>query len=138
MIGVLSLVAPSLRPVTILPHNLEHAAIFALAGFAAGLGYPGRPARNLAAFVTFAGTIELAQILTPGRHARFSDFVIDALAACAGVGAAFVIGKLWPNQATTGLRRPGIALRPNERLRNAAAHAACQCHSPSLTLARPS
>ena len=98
MIGVLSLVAPSLRPVTILPHNLEHAAIFALAGFAAGLGYPGRPARNLAAFVIFAGAIELAQIPVPGRHARLSDFVIDALAACAGVGAAFVVGTLRPNR----------------------------------------
>ena len=48
-IAVLSLVAPSLRPVTVLPHDLEHAAIF-------------------------------------------------ALAACAGVGAAFVIGKLWPTR----------------------------------------
>jgi len=50
---------------------------------------------NFVAFVIFAGAIELAQIFVPERHARFSDFVIDALAACAAVGAAFVIGKLW-------------------------------------------
>ena len=97
-IAVLSLVAPSLRPVTVLPHDLEHAAIFALAGFLAGLGYPNRPALNFVAFVIFAGAIELAQIFVPERHARFSDFVIDALAACAAVGAAFVIGKLWPTR----------------------------------------
>jgi len=100
-IAVLSLVAPSWRPVTVLPHNLEHAAIFAIAGFLAGLGYPARPLRSFAGFVIFAGAIELAQIPVPGRHARFSDFVIDALAACAGVGAAFVIGKLRPTR-----RRP--------------------------------
>ena len=97
-IAVLSLVAPAWRPVTVLPHNLEHAAIFALAGFAAGLGYPARPALTVAAFVIFSGAIELAQIPVPGRHARLSDFAIDALAACAGVGAAFVIGKLWPTR----------------------------------------
>ena len=97
-IAVLSLVAPAWRPVTVLPHSLEHAAIFALAGLAAGLGYPARPALTAAAFVIFAGAIELAQIPLPGRHARLSDFAIDALAACAGVGAAFVIGKLWPTR----------------------------------------
>ena len=32
-IVVLSLVAPSLRPVTFVPHNLEHVAIFAVTGF---------------------------------------------------------------------------------------------------------
>ena len=32
VIAVLSLVTPSLRPVTFMPHNLEHAAIFAAAG----------------------------------------------------------------------------------------------------------
>jgi hypothetical protein len=47
-IAALSLVAPSLRPVTVLPHDLEHAAIFAIAGLLAGLGYPDRPVRTLA------------------------------------------------------------------------------------------
>src|SRR4051812_44417333 len=67
-IVMLSLVSPSLRPVTILPHNLEHLAIFALTGFALGLGYPGHLVRNLALLVVFAGAIEIAQFVTPGRH----------------------------------------------------------------------
>ena len=95
-IAVLSLVAPSLRPVTILPHGLEHAAIFALAGLAAGLGYPARPALTVGAFVIFAGAIELAQIPVPGRHARLSDVLIDALAACAGVAIAFAASRMRP------------------------------------------
>jgi len=52
------------------------------------------PLHALATLVIFAGAIGLAQIPVPARHARLSDFVIDALAACAGTGAAFVIGKL--------------------------------------------
>ena len=46
-IVVLSLVAPSLRPVTFLPHDLEHAAIFIITGLALGLGYPGRTAQHM-------------------------------------------------------------------------------------------
>jgi VanZ family protein len=96
---LLSLVAPALRPVTILPHNLEHAAIFAIAGCAAGLGYPDRPAMTCAAFVLFAGAIELAQIPVPGRHARLTDFVVDALAACAGIAAALLAARIRPRAA---------------------------------------
>ncbi len=91
-IGVLSLVKPSLRPVTIVPHNMEHLAIFAATGIAAGLGYPARPLRNMVLLVIFAGIVELAQLFVPGRHARVIDFVVDALSACVGalLAAAFV------------------------------------------------
>ena len=98
-IVLLSLVAPSLRPVTLLPHSLEHAAIFAVAGCATGLGYTDRPVVNCAAFVLFAGAIELAQIPVPGRHARLADFVIDALAACAGIAAALLAARICPRAA---------------------------------------
>src|SRR3954451_14433893 len=84
-IAALSLVAPSLRPVTLLPHDLEHAAIFALTGLALGLGYPNRIQLCMSTLIAFAAVIELAQIYAPGRHARVIDFVVDALAACAGV-----------------------------------------------------
>jgi VanZ family protein len=93
-IVLLSLVAPSLRPLTVLPHNLEHAAIFAIAGCAAGLGYPDRPAMTCGVFVLFAGAIELAQVPVPGRHARLTDFIIDALAACIGVVLAFAMTRI--------------------------------------------
>jgi VanZ family protein len=41
----------------------------------------------------FAGLIELAQLWAPDRHARLSDFVVDALAACAGVAIASTLSK---------------------------------------------
>ena len=56
------------------------------------------PLRTLATLVIFAGAIGLVQLPVPARHARLSDFVIDALAACAGIGAAVVIGKLRPTR----------------------------------------
>ena len=52
-IVALSLVAPSLRPVTFLPHNLEHLAIFIITGLALSLGYPGRLARHMLMLVIF-------------------------------------------------------------------------------------
>ena len=95
-IGILSLIEPRLRPVTILPHHLEHAAIFALAGFTVGLGYPNHGLRNMIALTVFAGAVELAQLYAPGRHARWSDFAVDAAAACIGVAIAVAMAKLLP------------------------------------------
>jgi len=93
-IAALSLVAPSLRPVTVLPHDLEHAAIFAITGFTLGLGYPNRAQLQMFAMIVFAAAIELAQIYAPGRHARMIDFVVDALAACLGVAFAAILMRL--------------------------------------------
>jgi VanZ family protein len=95
----LSLVSPSLRPVTSLPHNLEHAGIFALAGLAVGLGYPNHTLRNMIALTAFAGAIELAQLFAPGRHARWIDFAVDAFAACLGVALAALAARLLPRSA---------------------------------------
>jgi hypothetical protein len=93
-IAALSLVAPSLRPVTVLPHDLEHAAIFAITGFTLGLGYPNRAQLQMPAMIAFAAVIELAQIYAPGRHARVIDFVVDAFAACVGVAVAAILMRL--------------------------------------------
>jgi VanZ family protein len=87
-IVVLSLVPPSLRPETDLPHDLEHFAIFAATGLAFGLGYGRRYLAVAVALVIFTGAIEIAQIVVPDRHARLGDFIVDALAVCIGLAAA--------------------------------------------------
>ena len=92
---VLSLVAPSLRPVTFLPHSLEHAAIFAITGMALGLGYPGRVVHHMIMLVIFAAAIELAQFYAPGRHPRLIDFAVDAFAACTGVALAAIVMRFF-------------------------------------------
>jgi VanZ family protein len=90
-IVVLSLVPPSMRPETEVPHDLEHFAIFAATGFAFGLGYSRRYFAVAIAVVLFTGAIEIAQIAVPGRHARFSDFMVDALAVCIGLLTALLM-----------------------------------------------
>ncbi len=94
VIGALSLVAPSLRPVTFLPHDFEHAAIFLAAGLAIALGYPNRATPHMIGLTLFAASVELAQFYAPGRHPRVSDFVVDALGACAGVVVASMLTRL--------------------------------------------
>jgi VanZ family protein len=84
VVAALSLVPAALRPETAIPHHLEHFAVFAATGFALGFGYGRRPVTIMLALVGFAGAIELAQMLLPDRHARLADFLVDALAVCAG------------------------------------------------------
>lgn len=93
----LSLVPPSVRPVTDLPHDLEHFGIFLLTGLAFGVGYPRRYLFQSIALAIFAGLIELAQFLVPERHSRLNDFIVDAVAVGAGIGAAWISARknLW-------------------------------------------
>jgi len=91
---VLSLVPPSYRPITEASHNLEHLAIFLATGFAFGVAYPDKSFALVIELVIFCGAIELAQRWVPGRHARLSDFIVDAAAACIGLGVASVAAIL--------------------------------------------
>ena len=93
-ISLVSLVPPSLRPVTGAPHNFEHLAIFLLTGIAFAIGYPRRLFLQSIGLVIFAGLIEIAQLWVPGRHARLSDFIVDASAACIGVAITGVTERL--------------------------------------------
>jgi VanZ family protein len=86
----LSLVPPSWRPITGTPHNFEHFAIFSLCGCAFGLGYRSGLHVLTIGLVAFSGLVEILQLMTPGRHARVTDFIVDALASCAGV----VVGRI--------------------------------------------
>jgi len=81
---VLSLVPPDLRPETGLPHKLEHLLIFAATGAAFGLGYGAKRGLLTIQLVIFAAAVEIAQLFVPGRHARLGDFLVDAVAICAG------------------------------------------------------
>jgi VanZ family protein len=93
-IVVLSLVPPSYRPTTEASHNIEHLAIFLTTGFAFFVAYPDRPFALAAGLVIFCGAIELSQRWVPGRHARLSDFIVDAAATCIGVGVTCVAARL--------------------------------------------
>jgi hypothetical protein len=55
------------------PHSVEHFTIYVATGFAFGLGYKRRHDLLAILIVIFSGSIEVAQLSVPGRHARLSD-----------------------------------------------------------------
>jgi VanZ family protein len=84
-IVVLSSVPPGLRPTTFVPHKIEHAGIFFVAGISFGIAYRRREWLLSTVAIVFCAAIELVQLYVPGRHARLSDFIVDAIAAVMGV-----------------------------------------------------
>jgi hypothetical protein len=101
-IVLLTIVPPGLRPITPMPHNIEHAAIVAVDGLAFGIAYRGHALLLSIAALPLCGGLELAQLFVPGRHARISDFVADAIAALMGIAAA----KLCERSRDRNTRRP--------------------------------
>jgi VanZ family protein len=75
---------PGSRPHSDLGQNGEHALAFVLVGLAFGLAHSRRRWSTAAISVVLIGVLEILQLWAPGRHARLEDFVVDALAACAG------------------------------------------------------
>jgi VanZ family protein len=79
------------RPHSNLGQNGEHAFAFVLLGLAFGLAYARAPLRTGILVIVYTGLVEVLQFLAPGRHARLEDFIVDALAACAGLAVAIAI-----------------------------------------------
>jgi VanZ family protein len=96
---VLSVAPPWYRPLPEMPlidipRPVEHFAIFLAAGLVFGLGYRASYLAQVVLITLFAAAVEIAQLLAPGRHARWSDFLIDASAAIIGVVAARALIRL--------------------------------------------
>lgn len=93
-ITTLSILPPDLRPDTGVPHHLEHFAIYFATGLAFGLGYERKESLLAVLLVIFSAAIEVAQLFVPGRHARLSDFIVDAVAVCVGLLTVAPIARL--------------------------------------------
>jgi VanZ family protein len=85
VIVLLSAVPSGARPITTFPHAVEHAIIFWAVGMLFGAAYLGHERMLSIGAVAFCATLELTQLLIPGRHARLSDFIVDTTAALVGV-----------------------------------------------------
>jgi VanZ family protein len=85
---------PRYRPHSELGQDGEHALAFVLVGLAFGLAYPRRRLLTASIAAFLIGVLELLQFWMPGRHARLEDFVVDALAACAGIAVAAMLDWL--------------------------------------------
>jgi hypothetical protein len=70
--------------------HLEHAAAYAGTAFFFGMAYSAesRLAGIAGSLVTLAGTMELLQHFSPGRHPAFSDFAASSLGALLGLAVA--------------------------------------------------
>jgi VanZ family protein len=73
-----------LRPHSDFGQDGEHAFAFILIGLAFGLAYAQHRLRTSTIAVILIGVLEILQLWAPGRHARLEDFIVDAVAACAG------------------------------------------------------
>jgi VanZ family protein len=87
---------PRFRPHSNLGQDGEHALAFVLVGLAFGLAYTQRRLLTAAIAIVLAGAIEILQMWAPGRHAKFEDFAVDALAACFGLAVAATLD--WARQ----------------------------------------
>jgi VanZ family protein len=87
---------PQFRPHSDLGQDGEHALAFVLVGVAFGFAYARNRRFVSLVSVIMTGVLEILQLWAPGRHARFEDFVVDALAVCAGL--AFTAGLDWAMQ----------------------------------------
>jgi VanZ family protein len=92
-IVVLTVVPPSLRPSTFVPHKIEHAAMFLMAGTSFGMAYLGRKRLLSVGAIVFCAALELAQLYVAGRHARLGDFIADATAAVVGVFVGCILRR---------------------------------------------
>jgi VanZ family protein len=93
-IVVMTLGPPTVRPVSGFNRSLEHVAAFALLGLAFGLAYPNKRMLLALIGVTVAALLETLQLVVPGRHAYFADFVINAAGACGGLVVAALLDGL--------------------------------------------
>jgi VanZ family protein len=82
----------SVRPQTELGQDSEHGLVFVLVGLAFGFAYTRQRLLTAAIAIAWIGLIEILQLWAPGRHARLEDFVVDALAAGAGLAIAAGLG----------------------------------------------
>ncbi len=101
VIVFLTLSPASYRPVTQVGHDMEHLLIYLMLGIAFGVGYARQWWPVALGLVGFTAAVEFAQLFVPGRHARLSDFVIDAAAVCLGVAI------VWGMDVAMSLLRPG-------------------------------
>jgi VanZ family protein len=111
-ITILSLVPPQYRVGTAAPHYLEHLAAFLLVGIAFAAGYRDRLRTVAIGLVSFSGAIELAQVWTPGRHARLIDLLVDATAALIGLTLIWLAVQFeaWLSYNARHQKRPDIKL----------------------------
>jgi len=92
-IVALTIVPPDLRPVSGLPHAIEHLIIFFFLGASFAIGYKHHSYSLCFLGIIFVACLEIMQIFIPGRHARLTDFAVDAISTCAGIVVTALLAR---------------------------------------------
>jgi len=82
------------RPMSPFPASIEHFAAFAALGILFCLAYPKHRALACALVFGSAVLLEIAQLLTPDRHARLADALQKLAAGAFGIGVVTVMRRL--------------------------------------------
>jgi VanZ family protein len=90
---LLSVLPPSERPVTRVPHGFEHLGIFLLLGVSFAAGYRIQWA-SVIGLVAFTAGVEVLQFFAPGRHSRWSDLVENIVGLVVGIALMYVVSRL--------------------------------------------
>ena len=77
-----------------LGQDADHSLAFLLVGLAFAFAYSQHRRLAMVMSVVLIGVLELLQFVSPGRHARLEDFVVDALATIAGFALAAAIATI--------------------------------------------
>jgi VanZ family protein len=85
---------PRLRPVTWLPHSLEHFVAFVAVGAAFGLAYARHRLAIALAGIPYLAALELSQLFVTGRHASRTDLLVNIAGLCAGL-AVTALAERW-------------------------------------------
>jgi VanZ family protein len=96
-IMALTFVPPTYRPVSGLGQGFEHATAFLAMGAAFALAYRHHVRALGVALLLYTGLLECLQIFVPGRHARLSDFAVDALGVLFGLVVGTWLSRLAPS-----------------------------------------
>ncbi|ASY65475.1 hypothetical protein SJ05684_b44930 (plasmid) [Sinorhizobium sojae CCBAU 05684] len=92
------IVYSTLSPLGMRPHvggwvQLERFGAYGALGFSFAMAYPGRKWLVLAMLLAGAAGLELLQMVSADRHARFGDVAVKVAGAASGAGAVWLFAR---------------------------------------------
>jgi VanZ family protein len=82
------------RPTLLIPVSIEHFAAFAALGGLFCLAYPKHIGLVCAVVFGSAALLEIGQLVTPDRHARFADAIQKFAGGASGIIVVIVVRRL--------------------------------------------
>lgn len=98
-LGVLGLVLATVvpareRPISNLPHDVEHLLAFAAVGGLVAFSFKTKPLLLFLLAIGFVACLEASQIPLPTRHARLEDLLFNAAGAWIGLAAGLGVRSM--------------------------------------------